>query len=68
MDLDGVPGELIGPAPERMRYASDTDRHDHLAEFWLWVESFVVSHPGGYDDVPLAFREEGTDSLMAVRP
>lgn len=66
MDQYGELGALIGPAPERIVFASQQDRHDALAAFWLWVESFVVSHPGGYDDVPPHFTEEGSDALMAT--
>lgn len=58
-----VPGQLLGPALERMTYADDDAAEDELAEFWGWVAEFVGTFPGDYDDLPSAFREPGTDAL-----
>jgi hypothetical protein len=58
-----VPGQLLGPALERMTYADDDSAHDELEKFWEWVAAFVATFPGLYDDLPSAFREPGTDAL-----
>jgi hypothetical protein len=58
-----VPGQLLGPALERMTYADDDAADAELEQFWRWVAEFADTFPGDYDDLPSAFREPGTDAL-----
>lgn len=58
-----VPGQLLGPALERMTYADERAADDELEHFWAWVEAFLLTFPGVYEDLPSAFREPGTDAL-----
>lgn len=61
-----VPGEVLGCIAERVMYPSEQVRSVEMELFWVWVAAFIQSFDGAYDDVPGAFREDGTESLINV--
>lgn len=61
----GVPGEMLGPLEECLVYPTEEVRAIEMELFWVWVAGFFRSFEGAYDDVPSAFREDGSESLMA---
>jgi len=66
--MDPNEGGPIGPPREHLEFLNAEHCLVEVRYFWSMIEAFFASFPEDYDDIPAAFREDGSEQLLHNLP